>query len=77
MTQQRIAATTAPGYVVAYGHQQAPVYAASTLIAKIEGIALFGVPKNQHHLVSAVLAQEAKQEDIQFMEYVEHYYGRH
>lgn len=77
MTPQLTAASIDPGYVVSFGHQQAPIYAANSLIAKIEGIALFGVPKDQHHLVSALLAQEAKQEDAQFMAYAEHYYGRH
>jgi hypothetical protein len=75
MTKQHTDVASVPGYIVAYGHQQAPVYAANATLAKIEGIALFNVSKNQHYLVSAVLVQEAKKEDIQFMEYVEHYYG--
>lgn len=75
MTTTTIAVNKSAGYVVAYGHQKAPIYAPSPLIAKIEGIALFKVPPNQHHLVSALLAQQANQEDTQFMKYAGHYYG--
>lgn len=77
MTQQLITTPTAPGYVVAYGHQKAPVYAYCEAAARRKGNKLFKVPTSKQHLVSALLAQQAYKEDIQFMEYVEHYYGEY
>lgn len=77
MTTTTLSTQTDTGYVVAYGHQQAPIYASTPLLAKIEGMALFHVPRNQYHLVSAIPVQEADRENAQFMAYVEHYYERH